>query len=366
MAWISYDRYLSQLEMENNADIIISYYRSLNIDTNTIAAILGNMQAESTLSPGLNERGGSGYGLVQWTPRSVLENHCSTLGLSPYTSGDVQIQVIIDEVLGTPNSVKEWYSTSSFVNNYVSSGATIDMIGVTGQQFLDNEMGWSADKLALLFMICYERPSNDPSINHYQNRQTYALNWLNYMGDTYTPRLDDRGIRGNFHYYSQNPYYLSGYGMPNCTCYAWGRFWEIGDPNNIGENKPTNLPTTDAGQWFSRVENAGYYQTGQTPRLGAVICFSDNNGGAGHVAIVEEIFSDNSITCSNSAWESTFFYLTSINCVNNRYDYSHYTFQGFIYNPYAYNPPQPIPPQDKKKHYNFILFNRRRRLKLYG
>lgn len=60
MPWIDDDRYLSQSEMENNANIIIAYYRSLGINDSTIAALLGNMQAESTLSPGLNERGGGG------------------------------------------------------------------------------------------------------------------------------------------------------------------------------------------------------------------------------------------------------------------------------------------------------------------
>ena len=99
MAWVSKDSYLTQSEMENNADIVISYYRSIGINDATISAILGNMQAESTISPILNERGGGGgYGLVQWTPRSVLEPACNTFGLSPYTSGDVQLKVIIEEM----------------------------------------------------------------------------------------------------------------------------------------------------------------------------------------------------------------------------------------------------------------------------
>ena len=73
MPWISKDSYLSQSEMENNATIIIQYYRSLGINDNSIAGMLGNMQAESTLSPVLTERGGGGgYGLVQWTPKSDL------------------------------------------------------------------------------------------------------------------------------------------------------------------------------------------------------------------------------------------------------------------------------------------------------
>lgn len=187
MAWISRNGYLTQSEMENNADIIINYYRSININDKTIAGILGNMQAESTLSPTLEEVGGQGYGLVQWTPVSVLQNHCNTLSLSPYTSGDVQIEVIINEVLGTPSSVREWYTTSGFISHYYNSGATSDMINITGTQFLNNSMNWEPDKLAILFMAGYERPSYNPDINHYNRRMQYALEWYQYMGGIIPP-----------------------------------------------------------------------------------------------------------------------------------------------------------------------------------
>lgn len=103
---------------------------------------------------------------------------------------------------------------------------------------------------------------------------------------SFTPRLNDNGIMNNPKWYSENPFYQAGYGMPNCTCYSWGRFWEIGDINNTGENKPTQLPTGDGGVWWERAVASGYYQTGQAPELGAVICFEDANGG--------------SRTCSNS------------------------------------------------------------------
>ena len=198
--WISEDRYLNQSEMENNANIIINYYRGQGLDECTIAAILGNMQAESTLSPALNERGGGGgYGLVQWTPKSDLINACSTLGLSPYTSGDVQIQVVIEEIDGNPN-VRQWYTSQGFIENYYNSGATSDMIGVTGNDFLHNTMGWTADKLAILFMAGYERPSYNPLINHYQNRMQYALNWFNYMGGVVPPTPTPTNKRNRFNF----------------------------------------------------------------------------------------------------------------------------------------------------------------------
>lgn len=56
--------------------------------------------------------------------------------------------------------------------------------------------------------------------------------------------------------------------------------------------------------------------------------------GAGHVAIVEEIDENKNITCSNSAWQSTYFYITNL-LKNNNYNHFNFTFQGFIYNPFV-------------------------------
>ena len=183
MAWVSIDSYLNQSQMENNANIIINYYRSVGINDSTIAAILGNMQAESTISPALTERGGGGgFGLVQWTPQSDLITACEVLGLSPYTSGDVQIKVVLEEIAGSNFDIKQWYTTEAFIDNYYNSGATSDMIGISGDDFLNNTMNWTPDKLAVLFMAGYERPSYDPNVNHFENRKQYALNWYSYLG----------------------------------------------------------------------------------------------------------------------------------------------------------------------------------------
>lgn len=183
MGWIAENRALSVPEMENNANIIIAYYRSIGYADLTIASILGNMEAESSLSPVRTEIGGQGYGLIQWTPRSVLENHCRTIGASPYTSGDVQLEVI-DKELGNVYGINEWYTSSAFINNYRTSGTTNDMIGITSQQFKTNSMHFSLDKLTILFMVGRLRPSYDPSINHINTRKMLANYWLEYMGGT--------------------------------------------------------------------------------------------------------------------------------------------------------------------------------------
>ena len=212
MAWVSRDDYLSQSEMENNANIIINYYRGQGLEDRTIAAILGNMQAESTISPVLTERGGGGgYGLVQWTPMSNLTDACNILGLSPYTSGDVQIQVIIQEIIG-PQSIRQWYTSQGFISNYYNSGATNDMIGISGNDFLHNTMNWNPDKLAVMFMAGYERPSYNPLINHYQNRMQYALNWFNYMGGVVppTPTPTNKRDRYNFILFNRRRRFRNG------------------------------------------------------------------------------------------------------------------------------------------------------------
>lgn len=195
--WIYHDQYNSQAEMENNASCAINFFRSQGIADKTIAAILGNMQAESTIQPILNERGGGGgFGLVQWTPKSVLINHASSLGISDYNNGNNQCQVVIQEIIGS-SSIREWYTTSAFISKYYNSGASSDMIGITGQEFLSNSMGWTSDKLAIMFMAGYERPSYDPSVNHYQSRMSYALAWEQYMQGVIPPPTPTPAPVGN-------------------------------------------------------------------------------------------------------------------------------------------------------------------------
>lgn len=181
--WISVDRYLTESEKQNNADIIIAYYRSRGYSDEVISALLGNMERESTLSPILNERGGTGYGLVQWTPKQVLIDHATTLNLLPYESGDNQLKIIIEEMIGNIN-VREWYSTANYISRYSSSGSTLDMVNLTGSQFLSNLYNWTPEKLAVAFMVCYERPSTDPLINAYRQREQNARKWYNYMHST--------------------------------------------------------------------------------------------------------------------------------------------------------------------------------------
>lgn len=194
MTWISKTGLLTTSEMEHNAKIFGDVFSGLGYHINTIAALAGNAQAESTINPGLNEVGGGGYGLFQWTPKSDLIEACSQLGITSYTDGSIQCQCLDGELFILRN---QWYASSAFIRPYYMSGATSDMIGITPPHFKTNSMGWNPDKLAILFMAAYERPSYDPDTNHAEKRKAYANYWYEYYTDnppTPTPPTPGKGI----------------------------------------------------------------------------------------------------------------------------------------------------------------------------
>ena len=136
---------------------------------------------------------------------------------------------------------------------------------------------------------------------------------------------DPTPMEGNPYWYSDaNVFYAvvvgqtRPYSLPNCTCYAYGRYAEIREGF-----KEDMLPTGNAGTWFATAE-AMKLPTGQEPRLGAVACYGyiDGQTGShpGHVAIVETIQTtptgDLKITTSNSDYgdnhDGTYWYPSDV------------------------------------------------------
>lgn len=149
----------------------------------------------------------------------------------------------------------------------------------------------------------------------------------------FTPRLTEPSIT--------DPYWIQvgsgGYNpciyacgnsvLPNCTGYAVGRFMEI-----LGTTT-CNLKSLNGGEYWGYTSDG--YQRGQTPRLGAIACWS-KIGEAGHVAVVEQINADGSIIVSESGWGCAKRFWT--NTLSKGYKYgTSYIFQGFIYNPGVQN-----------------------------
>ena len=154
---------------------------------------------------------------------------------------------------------------------------------------------------------------------------------------SFVPRLTQNTptpMQGNPWWYSNgNWFYPNGYGLPNCTCYAYGRYAEV-------RNAFANLPLSNAGKWWNDVDRT-VFRTGSAPALGAVACWATSDptlSAPGHVAIVEEIHNDGSITISESGWNSWYFN-TEVLSRESGYRSSwmqslskKYYLQGFIYN----------------------------------
>lgn len=116
MAWI-YEigtvKYFTQSQMENNATEFYNYFSPLGYTLESICGMLGNIQRESTLNPGLKERESvsSGWGLIQWTPSNNLTDYATAKGQNWY-DGNLQCLLINDEVLNGYGG--QWIPTTSY------------------------------------------------------------------------------------------------------------------------------------------------------------------------------------------------------------------------------------------------------------
>ena len=140
---------------------------------------------------------------------------------------------------------------------------------------------------------------------------------------SYTPRLTPPDADNARYYSGENPFYAAGYGMPNCTCYAWGRTYEIS-----GERP--ELSPFDAGTWYEYNAENRIYDYGDEPEQGAIACWAYADGGPGHVAVVERV-DDDMVLLSNSAYSGAEFYMDTVPADDPSAGRENWIFQGYIY-----------------------------------
>lgn len=161
MAWIAKNAYLSQSEMENNAQMVYNKTTSLMWTMNATAGILGNMEAESTINPGiwqnLTPNPSMGWGLVQWTPSTNFTNWADENGFAR-DDGDAQMQWIH---LFTDQG--QWIETSKYQ--------------VSWEEFKFGNL--SVEDAAGAFLYNFERPSDVDS--KLAGRQASALRWYEFL-----------------------------------------------------------------------------------------------------------------------------------------------------------------------------------------
>lgn len=163
MATYSSNTYLSEYgtEMTANANYIYSFFKGKGWSKNAICAMLGNMQRESTINPGLwqsfatgNTSGG--FGLVQWTPASILINWCNNNG-KDYHNITAQCEKLIDEL----ENGGQWIATSSYPESFREFSTSTKDISYLTYCFLKN----------------YERAGVEAA----SERVTHANYWFNHL-----------------------------------------------------------------------------------------------------------------------------------------------------------------------------------------
>lgn len=190
----------------------------------------------------------------------------------------------------------------------------------------------------------------------------------------FIPRLNDSGMMNNPYWYSGNPFYLSGYGLANCTCFAWGRAWECAVQNGATNPRPdiyNNLCPNFGNAWTW--ESDTLWNTGQEPALGAIAVYDTTDkygnvvGNPGHVAVLEQKISDDVWVMSESnygyyedgQWHDRVYFRTRTTTRSSGWRYFdemgynlYIKFKCFIYNPFAGDtptPPEPPTPTGGKK-----------------
>lgn len=135
--------YLTMAEMTVNAQYILNYLTAKGWTKESVCGMLGNMQTESTINPGiwqsLDEGNlNLGFGLVQWTPATKYIDWCKANNLV-YTEMDSNLKRILYEV---EHNI-QWINS-----------------GMTFKEFTQSKD--TPYNLGLLFLKAYERPK-DPN-----------------------------------------------------------------------------------------------------------------------------------------------------------------------------------------------------------
>ena len=133
--------------------------------------------------------------------------------------------------------------------------------------------------------------------------------------------------------------------LANCVGFANGRFNEIiNDPELKGIVKPFKYQLTTNAENFIESAKAQGLKISSTPIQGGIMVWKKGatlkgSDGAGHVAVVEEVYDDGTILTSESGYNAYAFRTAKRDNTNGRWSQpSGYTFRGCIVNPGVTNP----------------------------
>lgn len=154
-------------KQKNNAACIYSFFYFKGWTLQAIAGFCGNVMQESKFNPALIEVGGTGHGLVQWTPPTDLYNVLDVLYGShdDWQDGNKQCNVIYAEYEESTGMAHrgiepQWYPSSYSSMDWKTWASSIQDPG----------------ELALIFQANYERPAS-----LHPERAEYARKWYDIL-----------------------------------------------------------------------------------------------------------------------------------------------------------------------------------------
>ena len=108
-------KYFDQTKQQNNANEFYYYFNNYGASLECICGMLGNITRESTLNPAIKQGISSnlGWGLIQWTPATILTNWCKQYRYNWY-DGFAQCERIKCEGEGTQGAVGYWLPTKDY------------------------------------------------------------------------------------------------------------------------------------------------------------------------------------------------------------------------------------------------------------
>lgn len=106
--------YASDDQVKQNNALEFWSFVQYEMTLEACCGILGNMERESFINPGQKQvPGGQGWGLIQWTPYTVLTNYASRMGGDWYDGG-TQVMLILDEGHGRNGQGGRWIPTKAY------------------------------------------------------------------------------------------------------------------------------------------------------------------------------------------------------------------------------------------------------------
>lgn len=174
---------LTTAQMNANAKYIYNYLKSQGFTKQAACGVLGNMQAEGGINPGIwevRDNTSYGYGLVQWTPSTKFLNRAKSQGIisaatatavnslannAPKTLMDAELECLI------------WGCTSG--GEFFAPASSMQHSGYSMSFATYKASTLSASTLAVVFHDHFERSADGTT--GLNKRSNYATNWYNSL-----------------------------------------------------------------------------------------------------------------------------------------------------------------------------------------